>query len=97
MNSLFVSCRLRCRTKRGHAYFVIFSARANAVYITGSGTSYHAALVAKYLLAKFTKIRAESVMSSEFQYVLDFIDKNSVLVAFPRAVKLLTCFILSKD
>jgi glucosamine--fructose-6-phosphate aminotransferase (isomerizing) len=60
-------------------------ARANAVYITGSGTSYHAALVAKYLLAKFAKIRAESVMSSEFQYVLDFIDKDSVLVALSQS------------
>jgi glucosamine--fructose-6-phosphate aminotransferase (isomerizing) len=60
-------------------------ARANSVYITGSGTSYHAALVAKYLLAKFAKIRAESVMSSEFQYVLDFIDKDSVVVALSQS------------
>lgn len=58
---------------------------ANSVFITGSGTSYHSALVAKYIFGKLAKIRVEPVVSSEFQYVLDFIDENSVIIAISQS------------
>ena len=58
---------------------------AKSVYITGSGTSYHSALIMKQLLAKFAKIRAETVMSSEAQYALASIDLDSVLIAFSQS------------
>ena len=58
---------------------------AKSVYITGSGTSYHSALIAKQIFAKFAKIRAETIMSSEFQYVHDLIDSNSVLIAISQS------------
>jgi glucosamine--fructose-6-phosphate aminotransferase (isomerizing) len=55
------------------------------VYITGSGSSYHSALIGKYLMAKYPKIRAECVMSSEFQYVQDLIDDHAVVIAISQS------------
>jgi glucosamine--fructose-6-phosphate aminotransferase (isomerizing) len=65
--------------------FCDFLLKANSVYITGSGTSYHSALVAKYIFGKLAKIRTEPVVSSEFQYILDFIDENSVIIAISQS------------
>lgn len=65
--------------------FCRFLLDSKAIYFTGSGTSYHTALLAKQILAKFAKIRAESIMSSEFQYALDPIDSGSVLVAISQS------------
>lgn len=55
------------------------------IYITGSGTSYHSALIFKHMLSRFGKIRAETVMSSEAQYALASIDSDSVLVAISQS------------
>ena len=60
-------------------------AGAKSVYITGSGTSYHSALIFKYMLARFVKIRAETVMSSESPYALSSIDNDSVLIAISQS------------
>lgn len=65
--------------------FCDYLANAKGLYITGSGTSYHSALILKYILAKFAKIRAETVMSSEFQYALDSIDNHSTLIAISQS------------
>ncbi|HKX81725.1 MAG TPA: glutamine--fructose-6-phosphate transaminase (isomerizing) [Nitrososphaera sp.] len=58
---------------------------AKNVYITGSGTSYHSSLIFKHTLAKFAKIRAETVMSSESQYALASLDADSVLIAISQS------------
>jgi glucosamine--fructose-6-phosphate aminotransferase (isomerizing) len=58
---------------------------SKTVLLTGSGTSYHSALIAKHLLSKFAKIRAEAIMSSEFQYTFDAIDNTSVLIAISQS------------
>jgi glutamine---fructose-6-phosphate transaminase (isomerizing) len=58
---------------------------SSTLYLTGSGTSYHSALVAKHLLAKFAKIRAETIVSSEFQYDLAPMDSSSVLIAISQS------------
>jgi glucosamine--fructose-6-phosphate aminotransferase (isomerizing) len=55
------------------------------IFITGSGTSYHSALLAKYLFYKFAKIRTEIIMSSEFEYISAPIDENSVLIAISQS------------
>jgi glutamine---fructose-6-phosphate transaminase (isomerizing) len=60
-------------------------AGAKSVYITGSGTSYHSALIFKYMLARFAKTRAETVMSSESPYALSSIDNDSVLIAISQS------------
>jgi glucosamine--fructose-6-phosphate aminotransferase (isomerizing) len=41
--------------------------RAKRVYLVACGTSYHAALVGKYALAKLADLPVEAVISSEFQ------------------------------
>jgi glucosamine--fructose-6-phosphate aminotransferase (isomerizing) len=55
------------------------------IFITGSGTSYHSALLAKYLFYKFAKIRTEIIMSSEFEYVSGALDENSLLIAISQS------------
>jgi glucosamine--fructose-6-phosphate aminotransferase (isomerizing) len=59
--------------------------RAKNLYITGSGTSYNSALIAKHILAKFAKIRVETIMSSEFQYAPETLDKDSALIAISQS------------
>jgi glucosamine--fructose-6-phosphate aminotransferase (isomerizing) len=59
--------------------------KSQSLYITGSGSSYHAALIGKYLLSKYPRIRAECVMSSEFQYVQDLIDDHTAVIAISQS------------
>jgi glutamine---fructose-6-phosphate transaminase (isomerizing) len=66
--------------------FCNFLTNAKSIYITGSGTSYHSALILKHIFGKFAKIRSETIMSSEFQYIaLDSIDETSVLIAISQS------------
>ena len=55
------------------------------IYLTGSGTSYNASLVAKYLLAKYAKIKSESIISSELQFSPDLIEPNSILISISQS------------
>jgi glucosamine--fructose-6-phosphate aminotransferase (isomerizing) len=55
------------------------------VYLTGSGTSYHCALLAKNLLAKYAKRKSEAIMSSEFQYSVHDIEEGSVVFAISQS------------
>lgn len=57
---------------------------AKNIYITGSGTSYHSALLAKQIFSK-SKILVETILSSEFQYSSDLLDENSVLLAISQS------------
>jgi len=57
---------------------------AKNIYITGSGTSYHSALLAKQIFSK-SKIHVETIVSSEFQYSSDLLDENSVLLAISQS------------
>ena len=59
--------------------------KAGSVYITGSGTSYHSALLFKHMLARFAKIRAETVMSSEAHDGLAAVDDGSVIIAISQS------------
>jgi glutamine---fructose-6-phosphate transaminase (isomerizing) len=62
-----------------------FVRRAANIYITGSGTSYNAALVAKHLWQKYAKIKSEPIMSSELFFSPDAIESNSILVAISQS------------
>lgn len=55
------------------------------VYITGSGTSYHSALVAKYLFPKIVGMSVEPIMSSEMKFFEDCFDENSTLIAISQS------------
>lgn len=65
--------------------FIDVILKSKNIFITGSGTSYHCAMLAKYLLNKLSDIRTEIVMSSEFEYMSRLLDKNSVLIAISQS------------
>ena len=56
-----------------------------SVYVTGSGTSYNAALVARHVLSKRAGLRAEPVMSSEMPHWPEPVPSGSVLVALSQS------------
>jgi len=60
-------------------------AGAKRVVLTGSGSSYNAALIAKQLFSKYAGIHCEAVISSEFQYASGLLDKDSVLIAISQS------------
>jgi len=55
------------------------------IYITGSGTSYNAALIAKQVLAKYAKIKVDAIISSELPFSSDTIEPNSTLIAISQS------------
>jgi glucosamine--fructose-6-phosphate aminotransferase (isomerizing) len=58
---------------------------ARNLYITGSGTSYNAALIAKFLFSKYAKIKIEPVISSEVQFSPDIFEEKSILIAVSQS------------
>ncbi|MEX0656886.1 MAG: glutamine--fructose-6-phosphate transaminase (isomerizing) [Nitrosopumilaceae archaeon] len=62
-----------------------FIKHTKTVYITGSGTSYNAALVAKYLMSKYAKIKVEPIISSELPHDPESIEENSILIAISQS------------
>jgi len=55
------------------------------IYITGSGTSYNSALVAKYLFPKITGMSIEPIMSSEMKFFEDCFDEQTILIAISQS------------
>ncbi len=58
---------------------------ARNVYITGSGTSYNAALIAKFLFSKYAKIKMDPLISSEAQFSPDMFEEKSILIAISQS------------
>ena len=56
-----------------------------SIYITGSGSSYNSALIAKQIFSKYGKIKMEPLISSELQFSPDSIDDNSILIAISQS------------
>lgn len=59
--------------------------RATKIYMTGSGSSFNACLVGKYLLSKYAGINAEPIISSEFKFSPIPLDNGSVLIAVSQS------------
>jgi glucosamine--fructose-6-phosphate aminotransferase (isomerizing) len=55
------------------------------VYITGSGTSYHSALIAKYMFPKIAGMSVEPIMSSEMKFFEDCFDEQTTLIAISQS------------
>ena len=55
------------------------------LYITGSGTSYNAARITKYLFSKYAKLKIEPIISSELPFSQDSIEENSTLIAISQS------------
>jgi glucosamine--fructose-6-phosphate aminotransferase (isomerizing) len=59
--------------------------RANQVIITACGTSRYAALVGRYLFSRIGKKFCDVIMSSEFQYFADSINKETIVIAVSQS------------
>ncbi|MCL5068497.1 MAG: glutamine--fructose-6-phosphate transaminase (isomerizing) [Thaumarchaeota archaeon] len=59
--------------------------RSKNVYITGSGTSFNAALIGKYIFSKYARIKIEPIISSETQFSPIYFDSNSILIALSQS------------
>jgi glucosamine--fructose-6-phosphate aminotransferase (isomerizing) len=58
---------------------------AKNLYITGSGSSFHAALVGKYMLSKFGGMNIEAIMASEAEFSPHRLDNESVMIAISQS------------
>ena len=58
---------------------------ARNIFVTGSGSSYNSALIAKQILSKYAKIKVEAIISSELQFSPDSIEPNSILIAISQS------------
>ncbi|MFB5628579.1 MAG: glutamine--fructose-6-phosphate transaminase (isomerizing) [Nitrosarchaeum sp.] len=72
-------------TKNGIKQAVNYIKNSKNIYITGSGTSYNAALIAKQVFAKYAKIKTDAIISSELQFSSDTIEPNSTLIAISQS------------
>ena len=59
--------------------------KASRVYIIGAGTARHAAIVGRYIIGEITGRFCDVQMASEFQYFVDKIEKNSVIIAVSQS------------
>lgn len=59
--------------------------KAKSLYITASGTSFHAGLLMKFRLNKEAKIRADAVVAGELKEHAGFLGKGSVVMAFSQS------------
>jgi len=75
------------RTEKNNQFqqFINNIKQSKNLYITGSGTSYNAAEIAKYLMSKFAKIKVDTVISSELPFSPDYIEQDSTLIAISQS------------
>ena len=64
---------------------VEFIRDSDFVYVSGSGTSYHISVIAKYLFSRFAGKKVEYVMASEMKYSSRYIIPNSTLFAISQS------------
>ena len=64
---------------------VEFIRDSDFVYVTGSGTSYHISVIAKYLFSRFAGKKVEHVMASEMKYSSRYIIPNSTVFAISQS------------
>jgi glucosamine--fructose-6-phosphate aminotransferase (isomerizing) len=60
-------------------------ASARKIIITGCGTSYHAALIGKYLVEEYAGIPAEAEYASEFRYRKPVLGSGDVVIALSQS------------
>ncbi len=60
-------------------------AKISNILILACGTAYHAGLVGKYLIEKFTRIPVCTDLSSEFRYREPIVNKNTLVIAISQS------------
>lgn len=59
--------------------------KAKGVFFIGSGTAFHACLAGQYLFAKIAKEHVNTLSASEFNYLEDFLNKKSLIIALSQS------------
>lgn len=59
--------------------------RAKNVIFTACGTARYAAIVGRYLFSRIAKKFSEVIMAHEFQYFIDSVDKNTLIIAVSQS------------
>ena len=59
--------------------------RAKNVIFTACGTARYAAIVGRYLFSKIAKKFSEVIMAHEFQYFIDSVDKDTLIIAVSQS------------
>jgi glucosamine--fructose-6-phosphate aminotransferase (isomerizing) len=62
-----------------------FLAKLDRIHIVACGTSWHAALVGKFLIEEFARIPVEIDYGSEFRYRNPLVDENSLVIAISQS------------
>lgn len=58
---------------------------AHGTFLIGSGTAFHACLAGSYLFSKIAKVHVNTVVASEFNYLEDFLNKDSLVIALSQS------------
>ena len=58
---------------------------AHGTFFIGTGTAYNACLAGVYLFSKVAKVHVNSSTGSEFNYLEDFLDKKSLIIALSQS------------
>lgn len=59
--------------------------KARGTFLIGAGTAYHACLAGAYLFSKLAKRHVNTVPASEFNYLEDFLTKESLIIALSQS------------
>ena len=65
--------------------FIYNIKEAEQIFITACGTSYHAGLILRNLLARLVKIRSNITVSSEFSQNIELIDEDTLIIALSQS------------
>lgn len=57
----------------------------NRIFIVACGTAYHAGIVGKYVIEKFTRIPVEVDIASEFRYRMPIIDEKTLMIIISQS------------
>lgn len=58
---------------------------AHGTFFIGAGTAFHACLAGSYLFSKVAKQHVNTIVASEFNYLEDFLNKKSLVIALSQS------------
>ena len=58
---------------------------AQGTFLIGAGTAFHACLAGSYLFSKIAREHVNTVVASEFNYLEDFLNKKSLVIALSQS------------
>lgn len=59
--------------------------QAKGTFFIGAGTAFHACLAGTYLFSKIARIHVNTAVASEFNYLEDFLNKKSLIIALSQS------------